>query len=138
MTSTKDQAPDPAPQKNPIVSYVIYDGTGRIVQYGSCPSSILQLQATPGRYAMQGDGTDADHYVDLQGTAPAIMPLRPNPARQNGKQLTGLPVPCVIVINGRRYPCDEDHADLEFSFSGTYAVSVEAFPYLPASFKVSA
>ena len=113
------------------IAAVQYDDTGRITQTASAPAGVLV-----GQYLeVEELRTDYDktHYV-----ARGILTARPaNPARLSGRQLSYLPVPCVIVVNGARYECVDGTAELEFTYPGTYAVSVEAFPHLNAEFSVS-
>lgn len=52
------------------VLFVIYDDVGNILQHGSCPSDVLDKQASSGRNVLAGDGTYDKHYV-LNG---AIVP----------------------------------------------------------------
>ena len=57
------------------------------------------------------------------------------PAVLTGSVLTDLPVPCVIDINGTKYDCDEESADLDLG-AGSHTITVIAFPYLDGVFNV--
>jgi len=71
------------------------------------------------------------HYV-LNGEAV----LRPaNPAVLTGLILSELPIPCVIDINGTRYDCSDESAELDLD-AGAHKITVIAFPYLNGVFNV--
>lgn len=55
----------------------------------------------------------------------------------DGMNLTNLPVPCTITIDGKDYSCDEDHCELEFTLPKTYNIGVTAFPNQDVSFSVT-
>lgn len=56
-------------------------------------------------------------------------------ARQScGAWLSGLPVPSLIAINRKEYPCDEANIELEFDQPGKYRIVVRAWPYLDMEF----
>ncbi|MBB2918111.1 hypothetical protein [Cupriavidus alkaliphilus] len=90
------------------------------------------LQENEGKRFWPGWPDGATHYVK-EG---ALVERPVNTARLDGMTLRDLPVPCVIVIDGARYDCDEPLAELDLSGPGMYAVTVEAFPALDASFVV--
>jgi hypothetical protein len=49
--------------------------------------------------------------------------------------LTGLPVPCVLDINGTQYNADESEVELDLG-AGSFQIKVIAFPYLDGVFNV--
>ncbi|MET3135243.1 hypothetical protein AAKU55_005551 [Oxalobacteraceae bacterium GrIS 1.11] len=112
--------------------YVLHDGEGRIVQYGSCPDDALALQEYGGFTLLEGTGRDASQYVHA-----GIITARPaNPAVLKDTMLLNLVQPCVIVINDTPYPCLDASAELAFTYPGIYRVRVECFPYLDAHFEM--
>lgn len=132
------------------VRFMVFDDEGRITQNNSCPEEVLYLQSTGGINVIEGNFSTNSFYikhvqdqiVDAEGDEVqpeeweiAIRPV--SPAKIDGSRLYDLPVPCVVKINDKEYPCDEDHADLEFNLPGVYNVSVLAFPLLDASFQVT-
>lgn len=114
----------------PTISF--YDAaTGRLDGWIDAPRDILDLNKV-GRSWVDGRFEGGTHYV--RDGAAILRPA--NPAVLTGLQLSGLPVPCTIRINGTAYPCSEAVADLQFDQPGTYAVRVEAWPYLDKEFNV--
>ena len=43
--------------------FVVYDQSGQILRTGSCPESMINLQAGKSEYVLEGDGTDRNHKV---------------------------------------------------------------------------
>lgn len=72
------------------------------------------------------------HYV-LDGKA-VERPV--NTATLNNQTLTNLPVPCKIIINGTEYKSTESMVELDFPMVNEYFITVVAFPYLDAEFKI--
>jgi hypothetical protein len=113
------------------VDFVKHDAAGRILFCGGVPEAMIELQ---GQDVWVGKADPRYHYI-----AGGVRLDRPvNPAKLAGARLSKLPVPCVITINGTRYDCADQSADLDFTYSGTYTIGVEAFPYLDAEFTVTA
>lgn len=112
--------------------YVVYDASGRIVQYGSVPDSMFDIQKKGGRLVLEGMGNWDTHYVH----ADAIIERPANPANLEGGWLEQLPAPCTIHINDTPYPCADGRAELSFAYPGRYTVRVEAFPYLDKTFEM--
>lgn len=111
------------------VSFVKHDDVGRILFSAEVPASMIGLQ---------GDDTavgDADHRLDY--VVDGKIRRRPaNTAVQTSKGLEALPIPCVVIVRGVSYPCNDGVVDLSFSEPGTYEVSVVAWPMLDATFEV--
>lgn len=113
--------------------FIIHNAEGRILQWGECPPDMLSLQASAGRYVMQGEGRDTTHYV----LRDSIVERPANPAMLNLQVLTQVPLPATITINGSRYDVNDSTVDLDFTYPGTYTVTVAAFPYLDKTFTVT-
>lgn len=112
-----------------MTQFAKYDEQGRVLFIGDVPESMLSLQ---GEGIFVGEIDGATQYIVAGGKHP-----RPaNPARLMGQNLHDLPVPCVIKINKKEYPCNEASAQLNFTYPGLYRVTVQAFPCLDASFEV--
>ena len=109
------------------MQFAKYDDSGRVLFTGDVPEAMLALQ---GERVFVGSLDGQTQYVQ-HGQA---VPRPDNPARQDGLHLHNLPVPCSIVINGRSYACNEEHAELEFTYPGSYRITVVAFPYLDKTF----
>ncbi|UIF90843.1 hypothetical protein [Cupriavidus sp. UYPR2.512] len=113
--------------------YAVYNGAGRILRYGSCPEEMVQIQANhPGESVIVGACDDLRHYV----AGGEILERPENTATLIGTILTGLPVPCTIIIDGQRYGHDESAVELDL-LAGEHTITVEAFPVLDATFTVS-
>lgn len=54
----------------------------------------------------------------------------------DGHTLMHLPVPCIIHINETAYDCDDDTAELVLDQNTTYAVVVEAWPFLDREYTI--
>lgn len=132
------------------IKFMVFDKEGRITQNNSCPEDMLELQRTGGWNIIEGDFPSSNFYIKhvqdqiVDADGDEIQPeeweiaIRPiSPAKIDGYRLYDLPVPCVVKINEKEYPCDEDHADLEFNLPGVYQITVLAFPHLDAIFQVT-
>lgn len=115
--------------------FVVYDDTGRILRYGSCPADIIEAQAGDGETAIEFDGqvSDATNYFD--GTNITARPE--NPASLNGMDMIDVPEGSTIEIEGVRYPVTGSTVHLLFSYAGTYDVKLFSFPWLDVSFEVT-
>jgi hypothetical protein len=114
-----------------MTQFARYDDEGRILFMGDVPADLLPLQ---GEQIVIADDVHPERHYVVDGQ----LTLRPaNPARIHGTELNGLPRPCDIVINGRAYACADGHAQLEFTYPGTYRVVVRAFPFVDATFEVT-
>ncbi len=113
-----------------MTEFTRYDTNGRVLVTGSVPEAMIELQ---GGLIVHGKIDGRTHYV-FEGTA---TPRPQNPATLSGADLSGLPAPCQIIINGVVYECEEATATLDFTYPGNYDVRVSAFPYLDAVFEVT-
>jgi hypothetical protein len=52
--------------------------------------------------------------------------------------ITGLPVPCTIVIDETSYEVPDGSFAFSTTLAGTYIISIDNFPYLPISWEVTA
>lgn len=113
-----------------MIDYVLHDKAGRIHQTGAAPAFMVELQGAPGLTRVEGLGDRERDYVK-DGK---ILPRPTSNTELAGQVLIGLPVPCTIHINRSAYACAEPLAELDFPYPGTYAIRIEAFPYLDAVF----
>ena len=114
-----------------MAQFAKYDEQGRVLFVGDVPETMLALQ---GERLFIGEIDGALEYVSAGNKQP-----RPaNPATLAGYELHNLPVPCKIKINQREYACSDASAALEFTYSGLYRITVQAFPFLDANFEVQA
>lgn len=88
------------------------------------------------------------HYVDVSSEMP-IVRLRPEiiagPSmlimaadRDHSIVISGLPIPCTVTVDGNAYTIDDGEFEFTTDTTGTYKISVEAFPYIPTSWEVTA
>jgi hypothetical protein len=118
-----------------MAQFVVYDATGRILRYGSCPADLITVQAQEDETSVEFDGqvSDATHYFD----GSAIIPRPTNPATLDGLDINDVPANSVLEIEGTRYPVTDMVVHLSFTFPGTYNVKLFSFPWLDTSFEVT-
>lgn len=116
-----------------ITNFVVFDADGRIARTGTCPDSMVDLQAGAGEQVMQGTANESKQYV-LNGE---LVDRPENTAKLSGQTLANVPAPSVISINGTDYPCDDSSVDLDFTYPGEYRIAVHAFPYTDVEFKIT-
>lgn len=59
------------------------------------------------------------------------------PAILNGSTLGFLPMPCLIIIDGTQYPCEDDNAEITFQYPGVHTITVKAARYREKTFTVT-
>ena len=110
-----------------------YDPLGRIIGVMQGPRESVQATSeVTGHPFVEGDGDPEVQYV--QDRSIVSRPASSVVLREH--TLSELPVPCVIRIGDRSYPCNDITAELSFDQPGTYLVTVEAWPYLNKEFTV--
>lgn len=116
--------------------FVVYENAGRILRYGSCPSELVSEQANGDENVIPviGQVSDATHYFDGK----QIIARPENPTMLTDTTLTNIPLGSIVMIEGSAYPVDDGTAELSFSASGAYTVSVLSFPQVDAVFEVTA
>jgi hypothetical protein len=118
-----------------MAQFVVYDGTGRILRYGSCPTDLIEVQAGAGETAIEFDGQVSDATNYFNGTEIVARPA--NPATLSGMDIIDVPDGSVLEIEGTRYPVTGTTVHLSFTFPGTYDVRLFSFPWLDTSFEVT-
>ena len=97
---------------------------------------------------IEGVHEAAECYVDTKGLTPTIRP-RPKQETQQDKAsisadgqdalvLSGLPVPCMVLVGENRYEVEDGELEWSTLMPGTYYIHVEAFPYLDWDAEVTA
>lgn len=123
-----------------MIDYVIFDNAGLIVQTGSVPDDMVQLQGDPenARFVVAGTAGMDTHYV-LDG----IIVERPDmPARVSRSAvqadgveqavIVGAPAGATVFVTGPSNMTGEaDGSDiaLTFAIAGSYTISISLFPY---------
>lgn len=112
------------------ISY--YDEQGRITGELSGDAAVIELtkQMTSEAW-VEGEWFGKPVYV-LNGE---VVDRPECPATLEASTLFNLPVPCVINIDGTKYNCDQDSAELDLG-AGLHKITVIAFPYLDGVFNV--
>ena len=104
-------------------NYIEYEDSGRIIGIHNLAPELYELNKD--KQLMVGKANPKTQYIK-NGQ------ITDRPIQQTkliGLTLNGLPVPCMIYINGQSYECDSDTAELEFDQPTTYKISVESWPY---------
>jgi len=117
--------------------YAWHDATGRIVKLAYCLPAERAANDKPGCEWIDTGTAEADparQYIN--DGALADRPLQAT--TRDGLVLADLPDPCEVLIEGTSYPVTGGTVTLEFGLPGTYAVRVEAWPYQPMTFEVTA
>lgn len=127
----------PTPRDESPVDYIHADADGRISQTGRLPRWMLADQVAhmpEGGQMVEGAADVLKDYVKDGARAP-----RPeNTAVLNGMKISNVPNPSAVTI-GTESPIDvqDGEVDLEFTYPGTYTITVSSWPYLDAIFTVT-
>lgn len=116
------------------IHYFVHDASGEIVRTGTCPRGMLRIQNRSGETALEGMADDATQYYDVRDKVlrqkPVIEPVIDKEyVVADGIDeisLSGLPVPCVVHINGEDIPVDDGSLELSIDQPGVYRVRVSA------------
>ncbi|WP_406850151.1 hypothetical protein [Chromobacterium phragmitis] len=116
------------------ISIIEYDDTGRILQTGVASLENVEVEYASGKLLLQGEADPLTQYIRSDGVVEARPP---NPARLDGMMLRDLPAPCVLVVDGTPYDCDDVECELSFALPGLHHIQVEAWPAQSATFEVA-
>lgn len=117
------------------IDFVRYQvATGKITMTVNAPEYMMQAQPLEeGEDVLLGKANlKTDYILDQQ-----VVPRPPCPAILEGLDLSDLPVPCLITINGKPYSTERQALTLNFPNPGKYRLVISAFPYLDGSFEVT-
>lgn len=126
-----------------------FDLDGKIIKVISCPESMVGIQRLPeGGGYVPGQFDGRTHYV-LKETGnqivarPAIKSSGPdkNTIISDGEDtatINGLPLPCTVIVQNQRYHVDDGSFEFTTDTPGQYEFTVEAWPYLDATFTLEA
>lgn len=128
-----------------MITAAIYKiSSGEIIRIVSSPLSMVRDQCRDGEawVVCSTSARDGSHYVDcgVISTRPA-MPgsLNKTCIRADGTDyatVLGLPKPCTVTFCETPYEIDDGEFCFTVDLPGTYEITVEAFPFLPAKFTV--
>lgn len=130
-------------------NYLIYDGSGRIIQTGVVPDSMLELQGDPdnGRYVKEGVADGDTQYVladQLVGRPVSPALASATSVRANGVDevmLWQVPAGARISVQGPQAmsgTADGSNVILTFATPGSYVVRIEQFPYQDKEVSINA
>jgi len=107
--------------------FTIYDmASGAVLRTGTCPYGHAESQALrPNEGIALGTFSYQDHFHDGQGFAAKREML----LTRQGALLRGLPIPCVVRIEGDEYVCEDGDIELSFEYPGSYTLRFEAHGY---------
>ncbi|MCD5326772.1 hypothetical protein ACFFU8_18095 [Chromobacterium piscinae] len=115
------------------INIIEYDDTGRILQTGIASRENVEVEFALGKLLLQGEADPLSQYVRGDGV---IETRPPNPAWLDGMILRDLPAPCVLMLDGTLYDCDDAECELSFALPGRHHIQVEAWPMQSATFEV--
>ncbi|AOZ48850.1 hypothetical protein [Chromobacterium vaccinii] len=119
-------------EKISIIEYE--EETGRILQTGVASLENVEVEFASGKLLLQGEADPLTQYIRSDG----VIEVRPlNPARLDGMVLRDLPAPCLLVLDGTSYGCDDGECELSFSLPGRHHIQIEAWPMQSAVFEVT-
>lgn len=124
----------------PILRTGVNLGTSADQAYSRCQE---------GEAILLGFGMDNVHYVDVAAGSEPVIVDRPamevvitrDTVAADGIEtasLVGMPRPCLVRVESDVYEVPDGRLDISFDLPGVYKLRVEAFPYLPADFEVTA
>lgn len=131
--------------------HTIYEpDTGRIIGHLTCPDHLFDLNENnmPDGHALIRDGGDVDGNDFYVGNDEQIIP-RPLMACEPNKislvadgvdeiVIPGLPIPCTMIVSGKKYKVTDGSFELSIDQPGIYAITAEAFPYVSREWEVTA
>ena len=127
--------------------YIVFDYKGEILRTGVCQASAVLLQARAGEMSMEGIADDRTEFVDTynyyQVAKKLAIPVecsKINLAADGVDEvkITNIPNPGAVIVNGFRSEVVDGVFEFSVDLPGEYEVVVQAFPYLPAVFEVTA
>lgn len=126
------------------VAFVEHDDAGRIIAFGNMPAASFHFDCDfLKRRLIAGDGRPETHHVDAEG----VIQLRPEldltfdttaVAVREAATMAGLPAASVSFdgpVRGRHQHFGGD-LKIGWTMPGTYTVTIDAFPALPAVFEI--
>jgi hypothetical protein len=112
---------------SPGEAFTVYDmNTGQVLRTGSCPYGHAEIQAIrPNEGVVLGTFLHDDYFHDGQ----KFVVKREMLLTREGAFLRGLPIPCVVRIEGDEYVCEDGDIELSFEYPGSYMLRFEAHGY---------
>ena len=125
-------------------TYTLYDRNGKPLRTGGCPGYALDkiLEVDAGEQVLEGIHS-SEYY--LSPATGALEPRQPIPGGFDTLAITlgetatlsGLPVPCTVIVDGVKVPVDDGVLAVTPSTIGTYRVIVDEAEYLWTMWEVT-
>lgn len=117
--------------------------SGKINRVIIAPFGVAQDQVQEGESWVGGHSDDLIHYVDgglivNRPTMPGTLNKSTITADSTDTAIISNLPPCTVTFAGEAYEVTDGSFELTVDTPGTYEISVEAFPYLPATFTIEA
>ena len=112
----------------------IHDAQGRITLTATLSDETLEQYVADGAMLIRGVLADAATQYVLDG---AIQPRPANPAILTGHVIKNIAGPSTLTINGASFEVADATVELELTDIGKYAITMESWPYLPATLEVT-
>ena len=110
-----------------------FDEQGRVVATNANTTG-----CTPGTGRWAKGEYDDSYYMDGSGKVLKRPCLTPKvESVDGGFVVSGLPVPCVVTVDGMRYEVDDGILEWETPLRTTFNVVVDAWPHLPYETSIS-
>jgi len=129
-----------------MTNFVVADSSGVILRTGTCPTSMLPLQAKEGEMVIAGKANDATQYVDTETITIVDKPsitaaLSKTTLLADGVDsitITDLPQPCTAHLDTQRYEVPDGELEFTVDLPGVYQICIEALHHLPFNAEVTA
>lgn len=127
-------------------TFTIYDpATGEIERVQTDRSGRMTVEdfAAAGEAAIETAGDPGAQWVSggVVTERPTLPGFDKTSIAADGTdtaKLTGLPIPCTVVVDGDPITVEDGELWISSTTAATYAVEVEAFPFLPYRAEVTA
>lgn len=124
-----------------MTSYTLYDtATGLPKAEGEMPVTTFNNYARTGEYITSGNVANAKYFdgSELQDRMPHSASLSSSTAQTGGSvTLSGLPVPCSILVDGVTQPVSDGELVLTFEHPGLYYMTMNEKEYIPDEWAVT-
>jgi hypothetical protein len=109
------------------MKFTVYDSiSGDVLRIGECPDDSVSGQAFKVNEAVTVGHFPGDEWY--RGTQ-SFLQRREMLLTRQGALLRGLPIPCVVRIEGDEYVCEDGDIELSFEYPGSYTLRFEAHGY---------
>ena len=120
-------------------NFIIYDGIGKIIRTGSCPASMVDVQAGDGEYVTIGSASDITQYIyngNITNKPASTTIIDKVFCLADGIDfitLSSIPDNATILISGQGVNINQSIGNsdtITFDLAGEYNISIKSFPSL--------